>query len=164
LSVAAAEPETHIAFIGLGSNIEPETNLPRAVEELRQQLQILCTSSAWEAPALGTNGPDFLNAVVKIETTHSVDQLKSRILRTIESKLGRVRTANKNAPRTIDLDILIFDEVILDAHIWVYAHLAVPLAECDPERRDPSSKRMLSDISIHLQKEANIRNTGLKLT
>jgi 2-amino-4-hydroxy-6-hydroxymethyldihydropteridine diphosphokinase len=158
LSAVAVEPETHIAFVGLGSNIEPETNLSRAVAELKKQLKVLCISAAWKAPALGTSGPDFLNAVIKIRTSHSADELKLLVLRPIENALGRVRTGDKNAPRAIDLDILVFDEVVYEEHIWDYAYLAVPLAECNPERQDPISNRSLRELSIEYQKTGNIRS------
>lgn len=157
------EPTKHIVYLGLGSNIEPETYLPRAVTALRQQVKILCISSAWHAPALGTASPDFLNAVIKIETEHSLDELKNGILRPIEASLGRRRGADKNAPRTIDIDILIFDDQIDDPHIWDYAHLAVPLAECHPELADPSTNRTINQVSAELQKTVNIRKTILKL-
>jgi len=163
-AAAKAEPNKHIAFVGLGSNIQPETYLPRAVTALRQQVTILCVSSAWHAPPLGTAGPDFLNAVVKIETEHVADELKQDVLRPIEASLGRKRLADKNAPRTIDLDILIFDDEIADPHIWDFAYLAVPLAECHPELADPSTNQTINQVSAELQNTVNIRKSSLNLS
>lgn len=158
-----AEPKKHIAYIGLGSNIEPETNLPRAVAALRQHVVVLGMSSAWHAPALGTSGPDFLNAVLKIETDILAEDLKNSVLCPIEARLGRKRGPNKNAPRTIDLDILIFDDQIHDAHIWDFAHLAIPLAECHPDLTDPVTNKTIGQISAELQPNAEIHRTSLDL-
>jgi len=132
-----------------------------ALAALRAETRILCISSAWRAPALGTIGPDFLNAVVKLETALTADDLKSQVLRPIETKLGRHRSQNKNAPRTIDLDIMIFDDEIRDPHIWDYAHLAVPLAECFPQLINPTSKETISQISTEFQKSTKIRRINL---
>lgn len=157
------EPTEHIAYIGLGSNIEPESNLPLAVKALQQQVEVLCVSSAWRAPALGTTGPDFLNAAAKIRTRLPAEELKARVLRPIEAGLKRVRSANKNAPRTIDLDILIFDDAILDAHIWDFAHLAVPLAECAPEITAPGSGTTIQEAAQDLQRTNQIERLALEL-
>jgi 2-amino-4-hydroxy-6-hydroxymethyldihydropteridine diphosphokinase len=152
----------HIAYIGLGSNINPESNLPLAVAALNERVAILCVSSVWRAPALGTDGPDFMNAVAKIETEFSAKELKSKILRPIEAELGRVRGINKNAPRSIDLDILIFDREIKDPHIWDYAYLIVPLAECLPDLIDPVSHKSISRVSADFQQTANMRKIPLR--
>jgi len=132
-----------------------------ALAAVRAETRILCISSAWRAPALGTIGPDFLNAVMKLETALTADDLKSQVLRPIETKLGRHRSQNKNAPRTIDLDIMIFDDEIRDPHIWVYAHLAVPLAECFPQLINPTSRKTISQISTEFQKSTKIRRINL---
>jgi 2-amino-4-hydroxy-6-hydroxymethyldihydropteridine diphosphokinase len=130
---ATADPALQIAYIGLGSNIEPEKNLPLAAAALAAQTHLLALSSAWKSPAIGTHGPDFYNAAAKIHTPQSdPDALKLALLRPIEASLGRIRTADKFAPRTIDLDILVFDDQILDPDIWKYAYLALPLAEIAP--------------------------------
>lgn len=160
---AQTEPAKHIAYIGLGSNIEPDTNLPRAVSELRKFVRILCISSAWQAPALGASGPDFLNAVLKIETVRSSEELIHEVLRPIEASLGRKRSANKDAPRTIDIDMLIFDSETIDPHIWDYAHLAVPLAECNPEVTHPDTNHRISEISVQLKRTVNIKQASLEL-
>ena len=133
----------------------------RALSALRQETRVLCISSAWRAPALETLGPDFLNAVVKVETSLSASTLKAQVLRPIEARLGRQRSQDKNTPRTIDLDVLIFDDVVVDAHIWDYAHLAVPLAECLPTLMRPSSNQRIEEIAQELQKTNKIQKTDL---
>lgn len=150
----------HSAYIGLGSNVEPEANLAGAIQALRLQLTILCLSSVWRSPSLGAPGPDFLNAVAKIETELDGKTLRQDLLRPIERSLGRVRGSDKFAPRTIDLDLLIFDGQILDEHIWDYPHLAVPLAECEPGIISPDGKRLV-EIASRLQSSAEIFRIAL---
>lgn len=132
-----------------------------ALSALRQATKILCVSSAWRASALGTHGPDFFNAVVKVEIELFADNLKYQVLRPIELRLGRQRSANKNAPRTIDLDILLFNDEVIDPHIWDYAYLAVPLAECYSQLRNPPSKKTILLTAQELQKSKTIRRTNL---
>lgn len=163
-AAAKVKPAKHVVYIGLGSNIEPENNLPRAVAALSQHVSVYCISTIWQAPALGTQGPDFLNAVIKVETGYSAEDLKNRVLRPIEASLGRERGADKNTPRTIDLDILIFDGLIDDPHIWDYAHLAVPLADCHPELVNPVTGQTISQVASELKKAINISRTPLNLS
>ena len=65
--------------------------------------------------------------------------MKSEILRPLEAELGRLRSEDKYADRTIDLDIVVFDGHPLDRGLWMYAHLAVPMAELLPEIVEPST-------------------------
>jgi 2-amino-4-hydroxy-6-hydroxymethyldihydropteridine diphosphokinase len=137
-------------YLGLGSNISPEVNLPCAVAMLQQFVHFESLSTIWETPPVGTNGPDFLNAVALIQTKLPAKELKNLVLRQIETQLGRVRSADPNAPRTIDLDILIYNGQVLDDEIWHQAHLAVPLAELIPEHAHPESGELLLEIAARL--------------
>ena len=123
----------HCIYLELGSNINPEHNLPVAIDILRQLVRVEKISSVWETPAIGSAGPNFLNLALQIRSNLSPDVLKQLILRKIEAYLGRKRTADKNAPRTIDIDIVIVDGKVVDDHLWHYAHLAIPLAELIPD-------------------------------
>lgn len=124
---------SHIACLMLGSNIRPEENLQQALYLLREQVSIQKISSVWKTPAVGSPGPDFLNAAILVQTDLGARELKDSVLRPLETKLGRVRVEDKNAPRTIDLDIIIFDDVLLDDALWHQAYLAVPISELLPE-------------------------------
>lgn len=97
-----------IACIGVGSNIEPETNVLRALDLLRACCRVLATSTFYRTPAIDRpEQPDYLNGVWRAETTLSPRDLKFRVLRRIEEQLGRVRGYDRYAPRTIDLDVLL---------------------------------------------------------
>jgi 2-amino-4-hydroxy-6-hydroxymethyldihydropteridine diphosphokinase len=125
--------------LGLGSNINPETNIPRAIELLRQILLLESISRAWFTPPVGTSGPNFVNAALLTYTDLPPENLKNEIIRPIEAQLGRIRSQNKNAPRTIDIDILIWDQQILEPLIWKEAYLAVPVAELLPDLKSQDS-------------------------
>lgn len=140
----------------LGSNISPEYYLPRAVELLATRLQIQRVSSVWETSAIGSNGPHFLNAAVLLESNFFPQVMKEFILRPMEASLGRVRIGDKNAPRTIDLDIVIFGEHTWDGDIWQYAHAAVPVAELVPNFRHHAYQETLAQVSHKLKKETEI--------
>jgi 2-amino-4-hydroxy-6-hydroxymethyldihydropteridine diphosphokinase len=155
--------EDHQAIIGLGSNISPIDNMRSALYLLGRIVNIEAVSSFWQTPAIGSSGPEFLNAAVLVSTDLSANELKDQILSPIENLLGRVRTKDPNAPRTIDLDILLFDSHLLDPHIWDYAHMCVPVAEILPEYKHPQSGETIKEISERLLKSERIRHFPLEL-
>ncbi|MGC9468518.1 MAG: 2-amino-4-hydroxy-6-hydroxymethyldihydropteridine diphosphokinase [Anaerolineae bacterium] len=159
-------------FVTLGSNIEPVRNLVAAVEHLRDQVTVLSVSPVYETPPVGTRDqPDFLNAAVLITTPFSADELKVGVLQPIEQALGRVRTEEKNAPRTIDLDIALYNYEILDLgfrHIpdpdlLAHPHVAVPLADLAPYYVHPETGRTLQEIAAGLPQSGIKRRDDLVL-
>lgn len=146
-------------YISLGSNIDPESNLKRAVELISQRCTLLAVSHAYRTPPQGfTDQADFLNLAVKIATDLGAITLKHSVLDWIERELKRVRDPNnKNAPRTIDLDISLWNDSILeygdkpwrvpDKDILRFAHVALPLAEIAPDYLHPTEKITLSEIA-----------------
>jgi 2-amino-4-hydroxy-6-hydroxymethyldihydropteridine diphosphokinase len=153
---AAATTDANQVYIGLGSNIEPEHNLRAAVEALRQRVQVTALSSAWRSAPVGSPGPDFLNAAAELRTALDAAALKAEVLRPIEEMLGRVRTADPDAPRTIDLDILVFNQQVMDPTIWLHAHLALPLAEVSLHLAEPQSQRRLIEVAEQLGQQTDI--------
>jgi len=139
-------------YISLGSNIEPERNLVRAVEQLRSQMEIQGIATVWETPADGTSGPNFLNTALAAQTPHHPEELKDRVLRPIEVRLGRVRSADKYAPRTIDLDIVLYDRHLIEPRLWSLAYLALPMAELLPDLLQPETGKTLAEVAAELCK------------
>ena len=131
----------------LGSNIAPEYNLPKAIDVLRKKFAIIDISSAWETPAIGTNGPDFLNAAAIISCNEKPEILKYSILRPLESMMGRRRSLDKYAPRTIDFDLIIWNGNVLDHDIYDHAHMVVPVSQLLPCYISPSTGESLEDIA-----------------
>jgi len=144
--------KAHRVFLSLGSNIRPEENLPRAVALLRQYGELRAVSTAWESRAMGSPGPNFLNACVLLITPLSPTEIKPQIVQPVEAALGRVRLPNKNAPRTIDIDILMIDDVPLDPQQWEAAFIVVPLAELAPHMRHPRSGEALAEVARRLRR------------
>lgn len=145
----------HAAFLSLGSNIDPEGNLPAAVRELQDCGRIVAVSRVWETPPFGyADQPNFLNAAVKLATRLAIGDLRAATA-AIERKLQRVRDpANVNGPRTIDVDVVLFDSETTTApiplpapEILQHAFVAVPLAETDPGWIHPGTGRSLSEIA-----------------
>jgi 2-amino-4-hydroxy-6-hydroxymethyldihydropteridine diphosphokinase len=120
------------ACLLLGSNIAPERNLPKAIQLLGLHAEIASTSMIWETPAVGSDGPNFLNLALLVQTDLEPDQFKAAVIRPVEAYLGRVRTADKFAPRPIDIDIVAWDCKVTDPDVWRYAHAAVPVSEVLP--------------------------------
>ena len=152
-----SEATKHRAYLALGSNISPETNLPAAVERLADYGSVISVSTVWESRPVGdTDQANFLNAAVLLQTPLSAEELKRVAIAAIEQRLGRVRDPqNKNAARTIDIDIALFNQDVLsvgenripDPEILTRPFLAVPLAELDPEYVHPTDGRTLRTIA-----------------
>jgi dihydroneopterin aldolase/2-amino-4-hydroxy-6-hydroxymethyldihydropteridine diphosphokinase len=147
------------AFISLGSNIEPEQNLAEAVHRLAERCRLVAVSLVYETRPVGTTGqPNYLNAAVLIETELAAAELKAQVLQVIEEELGRARTEDKNAPRTIDLDISLFNDEVLevghrhipDPEILQFPHIARPLADLAPQVRHPETGQTLEEIAQRL--------------
>jgi 2-amino-4-hydroxy-6-hydroxymethyldihydropteridine diphosphokinase len=148
-----AMAEHHQAYLNLGSNIEPQVNLPRAIELLRANGQVEAVSNAWETHAIGSEGPNFLNACLRYLTPFSLGALKWRILRPLEAQLGRERTADKHAPRPIDIDIVLFDKQLVNPELWRTAFLAVPLAELYPNYQPEGKVEKLAQVAERLRSQ-----------
>jgi 2-amino-4-hydroxy-6-hydroxymethyldihydropteridine diphosphokinase len=147
----------HHAWLLIGSNILPAANIPLTLRRLHEQIDLRAVSPVWETRAVNSDGPNFLNLVIEIATDLSPTELKYQVLRPLEASLGRVRSDDKNAPRTIDLDIMIYDEEILEPDLFRRAHMACPCSALLPDLIDPATGKTLSDISIQLAIESEAR-------
>jgi len=139
----------HRIAVIIGSNIEPILNICKAVDLIKERFPIWAISKTWETPPVGSSGPNFYNTAVILSSNEPVEIVQSQ-LREIESQLLRVRTADKYAPRTIDLDIVLYDDQILEPRLWQLAYIAIPLAELVPELRHPTSNHPLRQIAADL--------------
>jgi 2-amino-4-hydroxy-6-hydroxymethyldihydropteridine diphosphokinase len=161
-----SERRANRAYLSLGSNIEPEQNLPAAVRELAAFGRVLAVSSVWESAPFENDGAtdrtehppgkNFLNAAVLLETELSAARIYDEAIPGIEQQLGRVRDPHdKNAPRTIDVDLSLFNRDafelgghrIPDPDIAKRPFVAVPLAELDRDYVHPTLGRTLADIA-----------------
>lgn len=143
----------HQAHLSLGSNIQPENNLPKALELLKEAGNILKVSSAWESKAVGPVTPNYLNACILFGTPLPLPELKESVIHPIEAKLGRKRSNDKYAPRTIDIDIIIFDDQSCNEKFWTQAFVVVPLAEIFPGFQNPLTTESISQTATRLRQE-----------
>lgn len=143
------------AYIGVGSNIDPEANILRALRLLRRRVRIRGVSTFYLTEALGRpDQPAFINGILKVETDIPPAELKRSVLRNVEQELGRVRTGDKYAPRTIDLDILLYGDSVISAHgmhipdsdIQARPFIAVPLCELSPELVMPGTGKSIRQV------------------
>ena len=135
------------AFIGAGSNADPERRLRRALAELKRRFGPLRCSSVYRGPAVGGPAADYLNLVVALKTETSVDELCDE-LRAIETLAGRTRV--DAAVCELDLDLLLYGRRV-DAErrlprpgILTLPFVLVPLAELAPELVHPITGQKLA--------------------
>ncbi len=140
-------------YVAAGSNIDAHQRLKQALALLREQFADLVASSAYANAAVGFAGEDFVNLVVGFTTTLSLGELLER-LHAVETACGRPRDAAKWAPRSMDLDVLLFGEVVGEfpgaklprPDLVRRAFMLGPLAEIAPGVRHPTDGRTMGEI------------------
>jgi 2-amino-4-hydroxy-6-hydroxymethyldihydropteridine diphosphokinase len=142
---------TH-ALLSLGSNVEPERYLRAAIAALRARFGVVVVSPVYRVPAVGFDGPDFLNAAAVIETDLDVHALVDW-LHALEHENGRVRGPVKFNDRTLDIDLVYFDGLVLDTpqlHLprpeLRHAFVLRPLADIAPDFVDPVRGTTLAEM------------------
>ena len=154
-------------LIALGSNIDRQRNMAAAIDRLRahRQMELVAVSPIYTTAAIGSDGaesgqPIFANAAARIATTLPAAELR-RELRAMEAALGRVRTADKFAPRPIDLDIIFYgaEALDIDGHhipdrdVVRFAHIALPAADIAGDWIHPETGQTLATIAAMLSTE-----------
>lgn len=144
--------------------------MPEAIRLLREMTStssVISIAPIYETAPTGLlNQPNFFNTAVLMQTPLSAAEIKETIIAAIETKLNRVRQADKNAPRTIDIDIALFNDGIFnyelsdgstrrvpDKDIMRFPHVAVPLADLLPDMPHPETGELLSAIAANLLAE-----------
>ena len=147
-------------YISLGSNIEREHHIRAGLDALHRLYGPLQVSRVFESEAVGFAGNPFYNLVVAADTDHSLPHV-ARTLRELEFAHGRAVDAKKFAPRTLDLDLLLYDDLICDqpvnlprAEIITNAFVLWPLAELAPERRHPLTQARYGDLWAAYDKQS----------
>ena len=114
-------------FLGLGSNVEPHQNLRLAISELQRRYGALEISNVYENAAVGFEGPDFLNLVVRLNSDESPADMHSQI-ESIHDLAGRERGEEKFIARPLDIDLLLYDDLVLDEFdvAWVKVRVNKP--------------------------------------
>ncbi|MFC4765662.1 2-amino-4-hydroxy-6-hydroxymethyldihydropteridine diphosphokinase [Dyella koreensis] len=138
------------AYLSLGSNIEPQRYLRAALDELRARFGAIAVSPAYRSKSVGFDGPDFVNLAVGLDTDLSPEALNDW-LHALEDRHGRRRDVPRYADRTLDVDIVLYDDLVLQGagHLEIprkelkHAFVLRPIADIAPELRHPvSGERM----------------------
>jgi 2-amino-4-hydroxy-6-hydroxymethyldihydropteridine diphosphokinase len=143
----------HRAYLSLGSNIEPEKHLRAAVAELRARFGALLVSPVYRSAAVGFDGPEFLNLAVGLDTDLDAPAL-DRWLHALEDRHGRRRDGPRYSSRTLDVDIVLFDDDVIEGpgHLVIprpelrQPFVLVPLSDIAPDARDPGSGRTVFEL------------------
>ena len=140
-------------YISLGSNIDREQNTRAGVRALREAFGELTLSSVYESEAVGFEGDAFYNMVIACEVDLPVHEA-NQVLRDIEDRHGRDRSGPRFSSRTLDLDLLLYDDLILDENglvlprgeILKNAFVLWPLAEIAPALKHPVDGRSYEEL------------------
>ncbi len=159
-------------YLGLGSNIDPEKNLRLGIGELGARFGMLELSNVYRSAAVGFDGDDFLNLVTGFESDSSPAQLHA-VLMEIHVLVGRTSGKSRYSPRTLDIDLLLYDDLVLDeppiriprSDILKYSFVLGPLAEIAPQLRHPETGKLITEHWAEYDKEAHpLVATGVMLS
>lgn len=168
----------HRVYLSVASNIQPETNILAAMERLIDYCQLLDISRCFVTDAIPAPDqeptkdlPYFINCVALVATAYTARDFKFKVLRSLEKDLGRVRTADKYAPRPIDLDILLFNDEIIcedqleipDIDITKRWFLAQGILDINPEIVLPDHQQPLQHFLQPLLDRFLATNQGFSL-
>jgi 2-amino-4-hydroxy-6-hydroxymethyldihydropteridine diphosphokinase len=135
----------HQIYISVGSNIDKERNTRSGLNAMQKVFGSIRLSTVYESEAVGFSGSHFYNLVVEAQTDDDVASV-CRALKVIEQQNGRVRGEKKFAPRTLDLDLLLFDDLITQDgvvlprdEIEYNAFVLLPLSELAPNLSHPTT-------------------------
>lgn len=142
-----------IAYLGLGSNVDARANIRSGIAALRATFGEVALSPIYRAPAVGFAGDDFINLVACIETALGPLELRD-FLHELEDRHGRDRSQPKFSDRTLDIDILLYDDLYLLSpaleiprdEILTAAHVLRPLADLAPDLQHPVLRRGMAEL------------------
>jgi 2-amino-4-hydroxy-6-hydroxymethyldihydropteridine diphosphokinase len=141
------------AYLGLGSNLDAERHLQAGVTALRERFGTVRLSPVYRSMAVGFSGHDFINLAASIETTVQPLELKT-FLNQLEAHHGRTREVPRFSDRTLDIDILLWDDLYLRlptltlprGEILECAHVLKPLADLAPDLVHPVAKVTIAEL------------------
>lgn len=148
-------------LLSLGSNLEPARHLRAALDELQVRFGAMSVSPAYLTPAVGFDGPAFLNNAVLLHTDMALEPLDAW-LHALEDRHGRDRSGPRFSNRTLDVDIVFYGDRIVEGpgHLRIprpelkHAFVLRPLADIAPEFVDPLSRRTLAELwQVHADRD-----------
>jgi 2-amino-4-hydroxy-6-hydroxymethyldihydropteridine diphosphokinase len=158
-------------YLGLGSNVEPQKNLRLGIQELARRFGVLELSNLYENAAVGFDGDKFINLVVGLESTATPLEIH-RSIEEIHALASRQRGETRFAPRALDIDLLLYGDLVLDqppvrvprADVLKYSFVLGPLAEIAAELRHPETGRLITEHWAEYDKDSHpLAATSVKL-
>jgi 2-amino-4-hydroxy-6-hydroxymethyldihydropteridine diphosphokinase len=155
------DPAPVEVWVSAGSNIEPERWLRMACRDLAARFGPLTLSGVYRNPALGMEGDDFLNLVIGFRTALPPEAVVAELER-LHDLAGRVRSAGSWTPRTLDLDLLLYGDQVIDRpgvrvprkDVVKYGFVLGPLAEAAPGLRHPVSGLTMAELWDRFDRDA----------
>ena len=151
-------------FVGIGSNINKAHNLRSCLSTLQQIFRNIRKSSVYQSAAIGFEGDDFYNMVVSLETTLTPETVNDLFFE-IEKRHGRKRGKNQFVSRELDLDLLLYDDLIVNKgrihlphkDLSKYAFVLKPMAEIAGDLVHPEIGRRFSELWQHFEEQTSIK-------
>ena len=149
-------------YLGLGSNVAPQQHLRLAIQELAKRFGVLELSNLYQNASVGFDGDEFTNLVVGLESDASPLEIHN-IIEDIHVIAKRHRGESRFAARTLDIDLLLYDDLILDEpplrvprpDILKYSFVLGPLAEIAPDLRHPETGRLITEHWAEFDKDSH---------
>ncbi len=138
-------------YLGIGSNIDREINIRGGLAALKSHYGELQTSPVYESKAFGFDSDDFFNLVVGFETASDIDEIETQ-LKDIEFQFGKKQSEISYCPRTLDIDLLLYGDLICDKHelpradVVKYAFVLKPLCDLVPDLIHPVENKTMSTL------------------
>ena len=148
-------------FVGIGSNVDPDAHIGSALTDLRERFGAIELSTAYRNPAVGFEGDDFVNLVVRFRTVMQLSEVLG-VLHEIEIRRGKDLAAPRLASKTIDLDLLLFGNLVIENDHLVLPrpetttaeHYVRPLSELEPDRLHPVTGGTFAELWSQLEDDA----------
>jgi 2-amino-4-hydroxy-6-hydroxymethyldihydropteridine diphosphokinase len=153
---------TALAYVSGGSNLDADSHLPQAARELKARYPGARFSSCYRNKSVGFEGPDFINFVVELPVVGRAFALREHLQR-IEKLCGRPDAAPRWAPRSMDLDLLLFGNLVIDEQglkvprpdLTRWAFMLGPLAELAPALVHPVEQKTIGELWAQFDTQAH---------
>lgn len=149
-------------YLGLGSNVEPQRYLRLGIRELGRQFGALQLSNVYRSKAVGFDGADFLNLVAGLDSDLTPLEVHD-VIENMHRMANRQRGESRYAPRTLDIDLLLYDDLVIEeapisvprSDVLKYSFVLGPLAEIAPNLRHPETGRLIAEHWAEFDKDSH---------